>query len=271
MHFTLHLTDACNMACRYCYVRQGSHAMTPGIARRAVDLAARDARSAGIVFFGGEPLLERGLIEETVAYGESLQAAGTIRFHYKITTNGILLDEAFLRYSGEHRVFVALSHDGVREAHDANRVLRGGGGTFDALEETAKRLLRHRPYAPVMMTVSPGVVRHYAAGVEYLYGLGFRYLICSMDYAGDWDGASLAELERQYRKLAAFYRRKTLAEEKFYLSPFELKIGSHIAGADYCADRCELGRKQISVAPDGRLYPCVQFLDDEAYCIGDVW
>jgi len=29
-----------------------------------------------------------------------------------------------------------------------------------------------------------------------------------------------------------------------------------------------LGRRQISVAPDGRLYPCVQFVGREGYCIG---
>src|SRR5665647_1942957 len=34
-------------------------------------------------------------------------------------------------------------------------------------------------------------------------------------------------------------------------------MSSHIRGDDYCSERCELGKKQISVAPDGKLYPCV--------------
>lgn len=270
MHFTLHLTDECNMACRYCYVRQGPRTMTLATARMAVDLAAQSARHCGIIFFGGEPLLQRNLICDTVAYGESLQEKGQVRFYYKITTNGMLLDDAFLRYSTEHQVLVALSHDGVKAAHDANRVRKDGGGTYDQLEAAAEKLLSYRPYAPVMMTVSPNTVQHYTAGVKHLYALGFRYLICSMDYAGAWEEGSLAELRRQYRKLAAFYREKTLREEKFYLSPFEVKMSSHIRGDDYCSERCELGKKQISVAPDGKLYPCVQFIDDAEYCIGDV-
>jgi len=49
-----------------------------------------------------------------------------------------------------------------------------------------------------------------------------------------------------------------------------MKILSHLHGERYCEDRCQLGRKQISVAPDGKLYPCVQFLDDPEYVMGDV-
>ena len=271
MHFTLHLTDACNMACRYCYIRKNMHTMTPEIAHAAVDLAAKSGQPCGIIFFGGEPLLCHDLIYDTVAYGEALHEKKQAKFHYKITTNGTLLDDEFLQYSIKHEVFIALSHDGVKAAHNANRVTKDREETFDLLEPVAKNLLRYRPYAPVLMTISTNTVLFYADSVEYLYSLGFRYLICSMDYAGAWDDKSLAELQRQYKKLAAFYKDKTLKEDKFYLSPFEVKLSSHIRGDDYCAERCELGKKQISVAPDGKLYPCVQFVGDEQYSIGDVW
>lgn len=266
MHLTLHLTDECNLACKYCYVNQSAHTMSPETARAAVDLAARTDGSCGIIFFGGEPLLQRQLIYDTVAYAEGLGLRG--KFHFKITTNGTLLDEEFLQFSAAHRVFIALSHDGL--AHDKNRLTHDGAPTRDAVDRAAKLLLRYRPYAPVMMTVAPNAVTDYAAGVEYLYGLGFRYLICALDYAGDWDEETLAELRRQYQRLAAWYRDLTLREVKFYFSPFEVKIASHIRQSTHCAERCELGKKQISVAPDGNLYPCVQFVGQEDFRIGDV-
>lgn len=271
MHFTLHLTDSCNLACRYCYVKQSPQTMTPGITHAAIDLAARSESNCGIIFFGGEPLLFRDLITDAVAYGESLDQKRQNRFHYKITTNGLLMDDAFLRYSLEHEVFIALSFDGIRAAHDANRVTHSGESTFDETEQKAKDLLSFRPYAPVLMTVSPNTVRYYAESVGYLYSLGFRYLICSMNYAGAWDEKTLAELKRQYKKLAVFYKERTLLEEKFYLSPFEVKISSHLLGENYCAERCELGKKQLSVGPDGKIYPCVQFVGEPQFSIGDVW
>lgn len=274
MHLTLHLTDSCNLNCRYCYVRQSTHFMAEQTVYSAVDLAASLSRkrndSCGIIFFGGEPLLCRELIEKAVAYAEDKQKNGEGRFHYKITTNGTLLDESFMRFSKEHEIFIAMSHDGIKKAHDCNRVDHMGDGTFDCLEEKARLLLSYRPYAPVMMTVSPNTVKYYSDGVEYLYTLGFRYLICTLDYSGSWTQAELNELERQYLRLSEWYLRKTEAEEKFYFSPFEVKISSHIHKDNYCSERCELGKKQLSVSPSGDIYPCVQFIGDEKYRIGSV-
>ncbi|MCL2502997.1 MAG: SPASM domain-containing protein [Coriobacteriia bacterium] len=120
------------------------------------------------------------------------------------------------------------------------------------------------------MTVSPDTVQWYAESVEFLYSLGFRYLICSLHYAAEWDRAALGELKRQYDRLASFYYEHTVKEDKFYLSPFDVKISSHVHNKTYRHERCELGQHQLSIAPDGGIYPCVQFVGDVGYRIGDV-
>ena len=275
MHFTLHLTNDCNMACAYCYVnRSRLQSMSFATAYRAVDLAAAltpRGDSAGIIFFGGEPLLYKELIYETIAYANWKEKRAGCYFHYKVTTNGLLLDEAFLEYSRRNNLFIALSHDGIQAAHDRYRRDIKGRGTYKTLAEKAQMLLAARPYAPALMTVNPDTAQYFAESVEHLYRLGFRYLICSLNYAAAWQEDELATLAGEYRRLAAFYYRLTLAEEKFYLSPFEVKISSHINHKTYCRERCELGMKQLSVAPDGRLYPCVQFVGDDNYALGDVY
>lgn len=271
MHYTLHMTDACNLACSYCYVNQNVHYMSRETAFAAVELAARgDPPSAGIIFFGGEPLLCRDLIYDTVAYCRKREKEKPTRFHFKITTNGLLLDEEFLEFSRRENLFIALSHDGTRLAHDRCRRDRAGNGSYDRLEKILPRLLETRPYTPVMMTVAAENVEEYAQGVRELMEKGFRYLICSLDYSGNWTPERLGLLRRQYLQLAELYYRLTVKENKFYLSPFEVKIASHIQGKGYCHERCELGKKQISVGPDGRLYPCTQFVGDAEYCIGHV-
>lgn len=62
MHLTLHLTRACNMNCRYCYSPplEQSPGMSLDIAKQALLLGAKlnPASSCGIIFFGGEPLLQ---------------------------------------------------------------------------------------------------------------------------------------------------------------------------------------------------------------------
>ena len=62
-------------------------------------------------------------------------------------------------------------------------------------------------------------------------------------------------------------------ERKIWFSPFEVKLASHIHGACYAQERCELGRRQLSVGPDGRVFPCVQFVQDgrdDTFVMGDV-
>ena len=270
MHYTLHLTNRCNLRCDYCYVDRGETNMSIETARAAVDLAGHDAKRAGIIFFGGEPLLRKELILDTVAYARSRESEGHCRYFFKITTNGLLLDDAFLDFARRESVFIALSLDGLRESHDAHRKDAQGVGSYDRVSETARRLLKAKPYSPVLMTVRPDTLCHYAAGVEALFELGFAYVIASLDYSADWQDEHLPDLERQYEALANIYERKTLQEEKFYFSPFEVKISSHVNSRTYCHERCELGLRQLSVGPDGSLYPCVQFVGDPAFRLGDV-
>jgi uncharacterized protein len=80
-------------------------------------------------------------------------------------------------------------------------------------------------------------------------------------------------LQRQYERLADLYIEWTRAERKFYLSPFEVKLSSHIKGEEACKEHCELGMRQISIDPAGYLYPCVQFTTagpKSRWCIGHV-
>lgn len=272
MHYTLHLTNGCNMACTYCYVNhENIKVMSIDTARKAVDMASKiKDKPIGLVFFGGEPLLCKDLINEIIEYSRWKEKKEGCSFYFKITTNGLLLDKDFMKLSIKENIFIALSHDGIEEAHDKHRLDINGVKTFSMLNDKIELLLSNRPYAPVMMVVNPDTAHNYYDSVVYLLQKGFRYIIISLNYEANWTEENMLELKKQYAKLAKFYMDKTINEEKFYLSPFEVKISSYINGDNYCYERCELGKKQISIAPDGYLYPCVQFVGEEEYCIGHV-
>lgn len=276
MHLTLHLTTACNMRCSYCYAppRPGTP-MSEQTGRKALELGARltPGASCGIVFFGGEPLLHRDLIRSLVEYGRYLERRGVGRFHFKTTTNGVLLDDQFLDFAVRNDVLIAMSFDGVQQAHDRHRRLPDGSGTFDALLPRLEMLLAVRPYTSVLMVVNPDTAEHLCDSVTFLIERSCRYLIVSLNYAADWDERSLAVLARQLRRLARAYVRWTRQGRKFYLSPFEVKISSHVNRHCHQKERCELARRQISVDPRGYLFPCVQFTrarPDSPWCIGHV-
>ena len=219
--------------------------------------------NCGIIFFGGEPLLCQSQIWAVMRWCEDRQPG---RFHYKVTTNGTLLDAAFMEQADRFGLHVALSHDGVREAHDATRVDAAGAGTFERVQRALDVLLERRPYSPVMMTVNPETVGTFARSVQWLHSQGVQYLIASLNYAGHWTDAAMATLRKEYLTLATWHEANYRAERKFYFSPFDKRIASHIFPER--GNSCRLGKRQISVAPDGKLYPCVQFVGRDEYCIG---
>jgi uncharacterized protein len=248
--------------------------MTFDTARNALRFGAKMTDvSCGIVFFGGEPLLHKNLIRDLVSEARAMERSGEGRFHFKLTSNGLLLDEEFLHFALEEDILIAMSLDGVREAHDRYRRMPDGSPSFDHLLPKLRMLLSARPYASVLMVVNPDTAALLTESVSFLLDEGCRYLIISLNYAGPWGEAELEELARQYERLGDLYIEWTRQGRKFFLSPFEVKLSSHIQGEDVCKEHCELGIRQISVDPQGFLFPCVQFTTagpESRWCIGDV-
>ncbi len=281
MHLTLHLTTACNMRCSYCYAPPAAracdaHVMTADVAGQALELGARlnGDGSCGIVFFGGEPLLCKDVIYATVERACEMERGRAGRFHFKITTNGLLCDDDFLDYSVRNDILIAMSFDGVAAAQDAHRRLPDGSGSYDRLIDRLRALLEVRPYSSVITVVNPDTARRLAESIAFLIeDVGVRYAIVSLNFAADWTEEDFAVLKKQYDWLADRYIEWTRRNRKFYFSPFEVKLSSHINRHCYRKERCELARRQLSVDPAGYLYPCVQFPKAgpaSPWCLGHV-
>ena len=265
MHITLHITSGCSMRCGYCYSPPGQRRdMTFSTIKKAIRLSTTlNSRNTGIIFFGGEPLLRKDLIFKTIALSRDYEKKLGCSYHFKVTTNGLLLDEPFLQYAVRERLQVALSIDGVPLAHDRFRRTTDNKGTFETIEAKINSLLYYRPYAYALMTICPETLEYYCQSVEYLIDKGFRYIIASLNYAGQWTHGHLKQLKKEYHKLARLYKKLTLAGKKFYFSPFEKKLATHIHGKEALCQQCHFGIKQISIAPDGTIYPCVQFVKND--------
>ncbi len=250
--------------------------MTEATARKALEFALScPGERGGILFFGGEPLLRKELIESAIKAGREMEGPRAFTFHFRVTTNGTLVDQEFLEFAGEAGLLVTLSMDGVKEAHDRHRVTAGREGTYGTIEKKARLLLEYQPCALAMMTVTPFTVRHYYRSVEHMLELGFRYIQVTLDYGSAWEQHDLDTLCGQYEKTAALYKKLTIEEKKFYIDPFERALASRIKGESARWHRCHLGYHQLSVSCSGELYPCIQFVGDGVsgrdFVIGDVW
>jgi uncharacterized protein len=138
LHLILMPTEACNFRCVYCYEDFKYRRMEPWVVeavRRWIASRAPRLRSLHLSWFGGEPLLARGVIRTLMGDARSLAAENPdLLVTSNATTNGYLLTPAVLTELVDLGVTgYQISFDGPREHHDRKRVLAGGGGSFDRI------------------------------------------------------------------------------------------------------------------------------------------
>ena len=86
MNLTLHLTERCNMDCSYCVNDKCDRDMSEEVLYAACDLSFSKGKTAGICFFGGEPLLKKELIFKALDYCQRKSAVTGMPFKTKMTT-----------------------------------------------------------------------------------------------------------------------------------------------------------------------------------------
>lgn len=270
MNFTLHLTESCNMDCSYCIRDKKNTSMSMDVLKAACDLAFSIGKSAGLCFFGGEPLLERDKIYFALDYCQELSRKTGKPFACKMTTNGTLLDEEFIHRAKAANMGIGISFDGT--AQRISRRYADGSSTFEDMERISKLLLREMPGSYAMLTLAPEAVHLFAESVKYLYDLGFERITATPAYGkkAHWTEEKLTVLENELRLIAAFYEDIFRSRQHLFFSPFDSKIRECISGANP-SERCHLGMRQMPIAPDGSIYACTQFIGDEEYCFGDVF
>ncbi len=138
LHLILMPTEQCNFRCVYCYEDFADGEMPRAVVDSVKALMRRRAADLDLLaieWFGGEPMLALGLIEELQEFTLRLAEVNAgMRLTGSMTTNGSLLrQDRFRRLLGLGVTRYQISLDGTKEAHDCQRRRLGGGGSFDAI------------------------------------------------------------------------------------------------------------------------------------------
>ena len=270
MDYVLHITDECNFRCKYCYENKCNKKLSFENIKSLINIIAQNKeKNPTLTFYGGEPLLEKEIIYKTVEYVREIEKKEDVKFNFKINTNGYLIDDDFLEFAERNDFYFCYSIDGNKEAHDANRVTAGGIGTFDIVKENAKKVLDAKVKIVAMMVVNRNNIEYLGESVRYLFSLGFENVLFALDYSDKWIDSDLEIIKREYLKLSELYYEKTMNEDSFYMFPFENKIDAYISEKKRCLMECNLGYKSVNISTDGKVYPCMQLVDNSNYVIGD--
>ena len=280
----LHVAHTCNLNCSYCFASQGKYhgeraVMSFEVGKRALDFLVENSgtrKNLEVDFFGGEPLMNFQVVKDLVAYARSIEKEKGKNFRFTLTTNGVQIDQDVIDFVNRECSNVVLSLDGRKEVHDRFRVDYAGNGSWEKIVPKFQELVKARGGKDYYMR---GTFTHanpdFLKDIQQMLDLGFTELsmepvVCAKGDPSELTQEDLPIVLEQYEKLAQLMleRDKEGRPFTFYHYMIDLTGGpciyKRISG-------CGSGTEYMAVTPWGDLYPCHQFVGEEAFKLGNIW
>ena len=276
---TLFVSQDCNLRCRYCLTLHDGHIakkkMSRETALKAVDLLFKEAGprpDLSMGFFGGEPLLNFDVIRAAVEYADQKAEEANKSMSYTVTTNGTLIDPEMAKFFKQRRITVALSVDGGREIHDANRVFPNGKGSFsqvlkgiDALKAEGNFIGavavandRGNRFKDVVLPLLESGIDN----VKVTTAIGKDGGIPVIDGAPSWYGRTYEDLVRYFLDKGILFADPPPISFPLTFKTLESRKRPRTA--------CSAVSGQVMVGPDGDIFPCENFIGRDSFAMGHV-
>ena len=280
----LHVAHTCNLNCSYCFASQGKYhgdraIMSYEVGKRALDFLVENSgtrRNLEVDFFGGEPLMNFGVVKDLVAYARSIEKEKNKNFRFTLTTNGLNITDEVIDFANKEMSNVVLSLDGRKEVHDRFRVDLAGRGSYDRIVPLFQKFVEKRGGKNYYMR---GTFTHYNPDflndIKAMLDLGFTEISMEPVVCAENDPSALTAEDReivkkQYEDLAKLMLKRRNAGKPFtfYHYMIDLKGGPCIYKR---VSGCGSGTEYMAVTPWGDLYPCHQFVGEEKFRLGSVF
>lgn len=262
------VAQSCNLSCGYCFESLENitgKLMSNKVATKAIDYFFRvSTPERKVIFYGGEPLLNRDVFIEAVQRIRNHAEKG---FDTKISmvTNGTLLDKQLSLFIKDNRVDVAVSIDGPKNIHNLSRKNKGNKGSFEEALYGFNLLKNIGANPSISCTIGKHnvgaleEVTHYFVDDLRPYTVGFNLMI------GD-NGLTCGIDEATESLLKAY---KILRDGGIYEDRIMRRLEPLLNGKFHLKD-CAAYGNQIAVRYDGKVGPCHAFCAEGSYFEGDI-
>jgi len=284
----LMVSTDCNLRCKYCYADGGSYGharetITPEKAIAYIDaiILGKYTHLSTFGFFGGEPTLSPETIEAVCTHFRQLVLDNHLDGmpHFSMITNGTLIDQKLAGIIDEYDISLIISVDGPKEVNDAQRIRVDGSGSYDGICSSLQVL--HESGVYPTLAEATYTQNHLAAGLtvddvsayvaEHL-GIPRTIVVPCIDYGNSSGAAELAVELSEIEEVSIEDLMESFdALENIESSVFDdlFKIARMISGT-YSNAVCAVGVASMTVFPNGEIYPCHLFGDNEEFIMGRI-
>lgn len=276
-------SSLCDMRCRYCFyddVSDNRACKSMGIMTTetvytlltSTFVAVDCGDLIHILFQGGEPTLAGLDFFRTFTQHAKELCPKNVTIHYGIQTNGVSLNDEWVKFFWENNFLVGLSLDGTREFHNALRMDASGRGSWDRALHALKLLDKYKVETNLLCVVTKTMARSPQKVYQSLCKLNqhpLQFIPCLDPLEGERGSMSYSLLPQAYGKFLCglfdcWYRDLTggtyISIRIFddYLRLMMRMPPSSCAASGSCGS-------YLVVEGDGSLYPCDFFVLDRWY------
>jgi len=268
----LHITNACNLRCPYCYLHKTADGMDEQTGRAAVkaviESAVRnDFPAVKLKYAGGEASLNHRLMMDIHKHARILADTKKLSLQATLLSNGVALPRHLIRSLKAEGIKVMISLDGVGGPHNVQRPTVNGRASFHLVDRTITTLIE-QDWAPHL---SITITRRNAEGVPDVVRFALeRGLTFSLNFFRDNDCAtSFPDLRYEEEAMISSVLAAFRVIEEF-LPPWSV-LGSVLDRGQLLEPRqrsCGVGQDYVVIDQRGRVAKCHMEIEQT---LGDVF
>ncbi len=267
----LHITDACNLRCRYCYLHHSGESMNADTGLAALEAVFRSALRNGfqavkLKYTGGEPALNFSLVRGLHERAEALSTDHGLDLRAAVLSNGTLLTDGMVDWLLNNGVRLMISLDGVGAVHDAQRPFADGRGSFAQIARNIDYAIARGLSPHLSITVTTGSAEGLADVVSFALE---RDLFFNLNFVRE-PGKSAQDSPADHAHLVAGVKAA------FDVIEGDLPHHRLIDGLLDCSAfgvahqyPCGARRSYLVIGPRGRVSRCQMTMDQPVTDIGD--
>lgn len=169
----LHVSNACNLRCTYCYIEKSAEMMAVATALKSVDTIIEAAlrhgyREIALKYAGGEPLLALDVLAAAHAHARSRCAAAGLGLRATVLSNGTVLTRERAARLRDLGFELTISLDALTVANDRLRPTLAGRASTSAVLAGIEAAIAEGLSPGVAITVTRGNISHVPGLVEWL-------------------------------------------------------------------------------------------------------
>ncbi|MDJ0784119.1 MAG: radical SAM protein, partial [Desulfosarcinaceae bacterium] len=278
----LHLTNICNLKCRYCFVEDKRPiTMSYNVLKKVANSLAFTSKKYNlkkltIKFAGGEPTLVYPIIEKFKAVIEELMTDNSTELHFSLLSNGTILNERILHILKDPNTRLSISIDGYESAHNTFRIFKKDGtGSWATIQRNLALLREHDINPYITSTISSETSDSLSELIDWIRqcGLSTRInLVRQSDCSWENSADTLLKYSNVCDRVAESFARAFRAlESPSYSLDFvkQLRIADLHFFQPAFGQICGIGHNHIVVKPDGHVVSCPMSTEDKGIWPGN--